>query len=737
MAAWSLQRYFVILKTEGMNNNEFLASGEEFVVNQVDAAPFVNFLANDEYGLLISQNGGGYSFDRAGTLLTKVSDNQARTDQPGRYIYLRDHDSGQIWNLTSLPTLEKLDNFQARHGAGFTVFESTAHQISLSAKVFVPPSDPVELWEIKLTNLAKTKRRLSLFFALEWSDYFNDCRFASNALLASSHQRPELCGFLGSDHAIDSFETKPETFFGKGRGYHNPQAITGGKLSRTQGALTNGGVGVIEKKLSLGGSAVVELAIITGLVSSKQPQIRAKTLLKRYSQAGERRQAEEKSAQIFQQLAARHLVRSPDATLNQRYNFWATRQNHIANRWPELASYGRMPVIQPLPIVELANHAIAALTDNINLSQSYVEETLTHQFKDGSVLNWRQNPFNETLIASSQATIALLLTAAAYVNEIGPTDWLKKDFAYVDGGSGSVLEHLNRAIKSLIDQLDGHLLERGQESILDTGQFLFAIKEIVPILEHHGDHHQARSLLELGQKMSLAINRHWTGASYLRQVTPEKIGSPKAKFHQLDLETQVWAILSGAADANHCSKIFSSVKKLSTKFGVADFAPAYPVFDGQNIFSADLPGTGANGAVNVRHNLLLAQAFAKAGNGEQLLSLLETSGFLIPDWIGLDGQPSERWSTSSAGLWSRTILESLCGVRATLNGLQINPCLPRDWRNLEVNRLFRGAEYHIRINNPLRVSSGIDRIVVDGSRLTGNVITPFRAGSHLVEVFLG
>ena len=76
-------------------------------------------------------------------------------------------------------------------------------------------------------------------------------------------------------------------------------------------------------------------------------------------------------------------------------------------------------------------------------------------------------------------------------------------------------------------------------------------------------------------------------------------------------------------------------------------------------------------------------------------------------------------------------------MQPVLGGLKIDPCIPRNWRQVEFSRHFRGAEYHIRILNPTRQTKGVDRIMVDGIRQTGNFIRPFQTGIHYVEVFLG
>ncbi len=233
------------------------------------SSPVVNFLANDRYGLLLSSTLGGYSFTAEGELVTRASDRQSQLDQPGRTIYLRDHDTGQVWNLSGLPAPVGTTDNRCRHALGYSAFEATAGEIDLAAQVFVPATDPVELWDIKLTNLTKTKHRLSLYFVLEWASNFDHHALAGNALIATSREK-NISAFAAFDHSLDSFETNPEKFFGRFRGYSAPQALEDGRLGRSQGDISQGAIAVLEKKVSLGREANFELGVIVGTVESKR-----------------------------------------------------------------------------------------------------------------------------------------------------------------------------------------------------------------------------------------------------------------------------------------------------------------------------------------------------------------------------------------------------------------------------------------------------------------------------------
>ena len=95
----------------------------EYVITRPDTpAPWANYLGSPEYGALISNNAGGYSFVKSGAngRILRYVFNQF--DQPGRYIYLRDNQSGEVWSASWQPVGRDLDTcqYQCRHGLGYT-----------------------------------------------------------------------------------------------------------------------------------------------------------------------------------------------------------------------------------------------------------------------------------------------------------------------------------------------------------------------------------------------------------------------------------------------------------------------------------------------------------------------------------------------------------------------------------------------------------------------------------------
>ncbi|GAM61872.1 chitobiose phosphorylase [Vibrio ishigakensis] len=79
----------------------------------------------------------------------------------------------------------------------------------------------------------------------------------------------------------------------------------------------------------------------------------------------------------------------------------------------------------------------------------------------------------------------------------------------------------------------------------------------------------------------------------------------------------------------------------------------------------------------------------------------------------------------------------ILGVRPEMDGLIVDPCIPRDWPEFKVRRKFRGATYHIQVRNPNGVSKGVLEMRLNGDVIEGNKLPVRTQGEHQVEVILG
>jgi len=94
---------------------------------------------------------------------------------------------------------------------------------------------------------------------------------------------------------------------------------------------------------------------------------------------------------------------------------------------------------------------------------------------------------------------------------------------------------------------------------------------------------------------------------------------------------------------------------------------------------------------------------------------------------------------TGAASWSYVaVTQYLLGLRADVDGLAIDPCIPPEWSGFSARRRFRGATYEIEVVNSGGAGRGVRGMLVDGARVTGNVVSPAEPGATVrVRVELG
>ena len=121
----------------------------EYVITRPDTPlPWLNYLGGEEYFALVTNTAAGYSFVRDARLrrLIRYRYNNAPLDEGGRFLYLRDDDTGDAWSPTWQPIRRDLDDYTCRHGLGYSVISSALAGIRAETLLVVPPAETLEQW---------------------------------------------------------------------------------------------------------------------------------------------------------------------------------------------------------------------------------------------------------------------------------------------------------------------------------------------------------------------------------------------------------------------------------------------------------------------------------------------------------------------------------------------------------------------------------------------------------------
>ncbi len=270
-------------------------SGEYVITRPDTPTPWINYLGQGRYGVIISNTAGGYSFDRdpKNRRVTRYRYNGIPEDQPGRYIYLRDQEVGRFWSPTWQPIPERrLAAYECRHAPGYTRIASRYRGISAELLYFVPLQPAAssveqaeagcELWILRLHNHSRRARTLRTFsyaelsnwnaeadlYNLDWGQHILHSR-VQDGIITMSTVFCDTVTFFGSSLAPLGFDTEREAFIGRYHDLSNPEVVESGIPHNSLAARGNN-VAVLCHELRLEPGEWKEIIYVLGVTEIKE-----------------------------------------------------------------------------------------------------------------------------------------------------------------------------------------------------------------------------------------------------------------------------------------------------------------------------------------------------------------------------------------------------------------------------------------------------------------------------------
>ena len=287
-----------------MQYGQFDLQNREYVItNPATPSAWANYLGSPEYGAIISNNAGGYSFVKSGAngRILRYRFNSVTSDQPGRYIYLRDAESGDFWSGSWMPVGKPLDTYasECRHGTAYTVIGSEYSGIKTETLYYVPLDATHEVWRLRVTNTGDKARKLAVTGYCEFtndSNYEQDqvnlqytlfithTYFKNNFILQKINENfndPRKERFFGVAGAeVSAYCGDRDKFVGSYRGYHNPAGITDGLKNELN--YNGNSCGALQSDITLAPGETKEIIYILGA----KPEAEAAELVAAYKQPG-------------------------------------------------------------------------------------------------------------------------------------------------------------------------------------------------------------------------------------------------------------------------------------------------------------------------------------------------------------------------------------------------------------------------------------------------------------------
>jgi len=661
----------------------FDADTREYVITRPDTpTPWFNYIGEGRYGGIISNTGGGFSFDRdpKNRRVSRYRYNAIPMDQPGRYVYIRDMESGKFWSPTWQPTPGvKLASYECRHGAGYTCIASTHNGIAATLLYFVPPapqdeSCPCEVWVLNIKNTGKKTRKLRTFSYVEFSfrDALNDqlnldwCQHILEArvkdgIITSKTRFAPTTNFFGSSVKPAGFDTDREVFVGRWRDLSNPEVVERGKPSNIEAPRGNN-IGSLCHNLTLGPGQEKEIVFVMG-VTDEPARIPAQVA--RFRDAENVVAAFADLRRDWDDYLGRFTVDTPDPVVNAMLNVWNPIQCRTTLFWSRFVSAYETGTGRGMGTRDSAQDTLGTVHNAADRARATLTMLWRLQYKDGHT--WHQvlpltGEGGPGLAAEFPAWpqwfcddhLWLILGVCAYLRETGDLAYLDQKIDYTDGGSDSVWNHMLRAIEFTLqhrgpqglprigfaDWDDTMNVDHGSgkaESVWCGQQFCRALLDLAELSEHMRKSEEAKRFRALHAEMAAIINQvAWDGDWYARAFDDEgkPIGVKSETFQRIALNTQTWAVIGEAAPAERAQHAMEQAhEKLNSKFGLALLWPAYTEGDERVRGTTTYPpGAKENGGIFCHANTWAIVAAAKLGMAERAMQYyLQITPFMRRD----------------------------------------------------------------------------------------------------------
>ena len=581
----------------------FSADGTEYVIRlQSDAGgrlkrpplPWVNVIANPQFGFLTSETGAGYTWSRNSreNRLTPWY-NDPVLDPHGEALYLRDEEGGAFWSPLPGPIPQPAP-YEVRHGFGYSRYRCVSQGLEQDTWLFVPREDPVKIIRIQLRNVSGQPRRLSLF-SYAWlvlgvlpGDYAADLVIeqdaTTGALLAENHNR-EFSGRIAfaavamPDGASAYVSGDRANFIG-----HHGSPARPAALERDEALNGRLGAGLdpcfaLQITLQLEPDATVECAFVLGEAENREE---ARRLVNRYRQDGAIAAALAEVREFWRDRLSAVRIQTPSPALDLMVNGWLAYQTLSCRLWGRSAFYQSGGAFG---FRDQLQDAAALIYHDPELTRRQLLLHAAHQFQEGDVLHWWHPPTSCGIRTRfSDDLLWLPYLAAFYARTTGdwtlfgePVRFLKarelepgEDETFLtpeeSGEVASLYEHCCRALdRSLTQGAHGLPLmgtgdwndgmnrvgREGRGESVWMGFFLYAILgEFIPVCGQHGDHDRARRYAAFRRHLAEALNEHaWDGEWYRRAWYDDGavLGSAASDECQIDALAQAWAVISKAA----------------------------------------------------------------------------------------------------------------------------------------------------------------------------------------------
>ncbi|SKA67018.1 cellobiose phosphorylase [Eubacterium uniforme] len=465
------------------NNREYV------ITTPKTPLPWINYLGCNDFFTLYSNTCGGYTFYKDAKLLrlTRYRYNNVPTDNGGKYFYIKDGDT--VWNPGWQPVKTELDNYECRHGMGYTTITSNKGDIKATTLAFVPLNDTCELTKVTLTNTGSADKEVKLFSFVEWC-LFNADDDSRNFQRNLSTGEVEVVGstiyhkteyrerrnhyaYFSVNTEVDGFDTNRDAFLGAYRGFDDPVVVEEGKATNS---ITSGWspIGSHQINVSLKAGESKTFVFILGYaevdrdkkweapnVINKEPAL---ALINKYKDEAAVDKAFAELKDYWTNLFKAYQVKSSDEKLDRMVNIWNQYQCMITFNMSRSASYYESGIGRGMGFRDSCQDLLGFVHLIPERARERILDIAATQFPDGSAYHQYQ-PLTKKGNADigsgfNDDPLWLVACTSAYIRETGDVSILDEMVPFNNDESLArpLLEHLKRSFDFITNARGPHNL---------------------------------------------------------------------------------------------------------------------------------------------------------------------------------------------------------------------------------------------------------------------------------------
>jgi cyclic beta-1,2-glucan synthetase len=641
--------------------------------DRLPPAPWANVVANAQGGFLVTERGAGVTWVSNAVFYRLTPwHNDPVGDPVSDAIYLRDEESGELWNATPAPIRHE-GPYTVHHKPGCSTFEHDHGAIASHLTLGLAPDAAVKFSILRITNRNSAPRRIGITAYVEWTlgvlreHTQHQVRTAFDpqhqAILAQNSFDPTFgswCAFFAMTEKLASYTGDRREFLGRNGSVSAPAALVHPErppLARATG--TRDPCGALQCVLDLAPGETREIAILLGGAPTEAD---AREALNRYQSVESARAAVDQTRQGWAERLSVIAVKTPEPSFDAMINRWSLYQALASRMWGRTAvyqssgAYGFRDQLQDVMAFVYAEPALA---------REHIIRAAGRQFEEGDVQHWWhpesgrgiRTRFSDDLVwlpyvvehyVRVTGDHSVLDEQAHYLTmrQLNPDEHEVYELPQVSPQSGSVYEHCIAALRKACtagehglpligsgdwnDGMNRVGIEGRGESVWLAWFLVTTLRGFVPLVEQRGDNETAGEFLLRANEYVAAIeSQAWDGAWYRRAYFDDgtPLGSSANDECKIDSIAQSWSVISGAGDPARQTAAMKSLEQHLVREDARLLMLLTPSFDRSlhdpGYIKGYLPGVRENGAQYTHAALWAVLATALRGDGNRAFELYQ------------------------------------------------------------------------------------------------------------------